>query len=471
MNNHRAASSFLLRNWSFYACTKESGRPWPRSIPQHWQVVRLKRVAQIRYGLGEPPPELSDGIPIIRATNVERGRINEKGMMFVDPQQVPSQRDAILRQDDIIVVRSGAYTGDSALIPLEYEGAVAGYDMVVRAKTCNARFLSYTLLSLTILHHQIDLCRLRAAQPHLNAEELGNCLLILPTIAEQLSIVKFLNSATAKIDALIAKKQRLIELLNEKRAAIISHAVTKGLYPNVPMKDSGIEWLGEIPVHWKACRLKHVAETGLKNGLFKTKDQFGRGVKLVNVVDMYRDDFLVDLENLERVEAGTDEIDAYKVRDGDIFFVRSSLKMEGVGSSALVYGVVENTVFECHLVKASPVAKLVLPLYLVNYLNSALVRQRLVALAETTTMTTIAQPKLAALEVLLPPLEEQVMLVEFLNEVSRNTAALVTKVRKSIQQLIEYRTALISAAVTGKIDVRNHNLPETEMELEQITEA
>src|SRR5206468_1630397 len=137
------------------------------------------------------------------------------------------------------------------------------------------------------------------------------------------------------------------------------------------------------------------------------KDQFGSGTKLVNVADLYRGNFLIDFDSLDRVETEQDEYETFKVSSGDIFFVRSSLKLEGVGSSASIIEVPEPTVFECHVVRINPSSKLVISKYLINYLNSPLVRQRLVALAETTTMTTIAQPGLASLEIIVPPTSEQ----------------------------------------------------------------
>jgi type I restriction enzyme S subunit len=107
---------------------------------------RLQRISSIRYGLGDPPQQLVDGLPFIRATNVTKGQVVAHEMQFVDPKDVPWNRDPVLRSGDIIVVRSGAYTGDSAIIPEEYDGAIAGYDMVLRSRPGAARFLAWTLL-------------------------------------------------------------------------------------------------------------------------------------------------------------------------------------------------------------------------------------------------------------------------------------------------------------------------------------
>jgi len=153
---------------------KDSGVEWLGEIPEHWKVLLLKRIANIRYGLGQPPPEILYGTPLIRATNVKSGRIFQKDMIYIDPKQVPESRNAVLAAGEIIVVRSGAYTGDSALIPEEYHGSIAGYDMVTTVKEGSNQFIAWQLLSSEVRYIQFAFHQLRAAQPHLNAEELNN---------------------------------------------------------------------------------------------------------------------------------------------------------------------------------------------------------------------------------------------------------------------------------------------------------
>jgi len=206
---------------------KDSRVEWLGEIPAHWEVTQLKRSASIRYGLGEPPKLLNDGLPFIRATDISSGRISNFEMQYIDPKDVPWSRNPILRTGDIVIVRSGAYTGDSAIIPKEYDGAIIGYDMVIRPRRgLNSNFLGWALLSKYMLNAQIELERMRAAQPHLNAEELGIIILLLPPMLEQQTIVKFLDSETMRIDALVAKVKDVILRLKEYRSALISAAVT-----------------------------------------------------------------------------------------------------------------------------------------------------------------------------------------------------------------------------------------------------
>jgi len=219
-------SQAVTRGLDPTAPLRPSGIPWLGDVPEHWEIGPLKHLAKIKYGLGQPPSAMDDGLPLLRATNVERGKINSTGLMFIDPSDVPYDRDPVLRTNDIIVVRSGAYTGDSAIVPAQYDGAIAGYDMVVRAKTADPFFLAYGLLSTPILNNQIDLLRMRAAQPHLNAEELGECLFFVPPVPEQRAIVAYLDRETARMDGIAQAVRTQTEKVREYRQALISAAVT-----------------------------------------------------------------------------------------------------------------------------------------------------------------------------------------------------------------------------------------------------
>ena len=205
---------------------KDSGVEWLGEIPGHWEIMNLKRIAKVRYGLGQPPSELINGLPLIRATNIKRGQISDENMLFIDPDEVPEGRDAVLSEGEIIVVRSGAYTGDSAIIPLKYAGAIAGYDTVLTIKKGSNHYFAWQFLSTEIYDLEFGFYKLRAAQPHLNAEEIKETMVIVPLINEQHAIAAFLDRKTAKIDFLISKIQEAIEKLQEYRIALISAAVT-----------------------------------------------------------------------------------------------------------------------------------------------------------------------------------------------------------------------------------------------------
>ena len=205
---------------------KPSGVEWLGEVPEGWDLARIKSVAQVRYGLGQPPPEKDGGLPLIRATNVSRGHILEHDMVYVDPQEIPQNREAFLSEGEIIVVRSGAYTADSAIIPPQYEGAVTGYDMVLKPTGVLPKFLAMALLTRYLRDDQLIINSTRAAQPHLNAEELGSALVVLPPTEEQTNIATYLDDRTASLDAAVAQALRQIDLMNEYRTRLIADVVT-----------------------------------------------------------------------------------------------------------------------------------------------------------------------------------------------------------------------------------------------------
>lgn len=219
-------SQAVTRGLDPNAPLKDSGIEWLGKIPAHWEVRKLKRVGSVRYGLGQPPPEVIDGVPLIRATNVYRGTIQDAGMIFISAKDVPEGRNAMLKAGEIIVVRSGAYTGDSALVPAAYEGAVAGYDMVFTTHHGCNRYYAWQMLTPHVLDVQFHSCRIRAAQPHLNAEELQETQVVVPPTDEQSAIANHLDFETARIDKLVARIVDHIETLREHRTALISAAVT-----------------------------------------------------------------------------------------------------------------------------------------------------------------------------------------------------------------------------------------------------
>lgn len=207
--------------------TRATGASVLPIVPVSWGFRRLKSVATIRYGLGQPPVELSSGVAMIRATDVDAGTIRRGNFLRVDPDDLPRGRNPYLKADEIIVVRSGAYTGDSAIVPADLQGMVAGYDMVVTATRASPRFLAYCLLSRYVLEGQIFLLTLRAAQPHLNAEELGGIQLALPpTLQEQEAIVDFVDVKFGELNRLRATIQAQVATLTAYRKSLIHECVT-----------------------------------------------------------------------------------------------------------------------------------------------------------------------------------------------------------------------------------------------------
>ncbi len=191
-------------------------------------LAPLKRFAGVSYGLGQPPTLVEEGIPILRATNVERGRINPKGLVYANRADLPLDRCPLLSAGEILVVRSGAYTGDSALVTDQWAGSAPGYDLrLTPHASIEPRYLAYSLLSSRSIR-EMKVLSSRAAQPHLNAEELGEVLVIVPPLAKQRAVADYLDAETGRIDALTAKKQQLLQLI-EERLHCAADGIVEGL--------------------------------------------------------------------------------------------------------------------------------------------------------------------------------------------------------------------------------------------------
>ena len=179
-------------------------------MPKEWKVMKLGETSNVRYGLGQPPALETNGIPMIRATNIKRGKIVKEGLIFLSPNAVPKSRDPFLRVGDILVVRSGAYTGDVALVTKEWDGAVAGYDLIVTPlDTIDSQFLAYYLLSSSVQKRHFFGLKVRSAQPHLNSSQVKETPIPIPPLPEQRNIAGVLGTVDERLELLRKRKERL----------------------------------------------------------------------------------------------------------------------------------------------------------------------------------------------------------------------------------------------------------------------
>jgi type I restriction enzyme S subunit len=435
-----------------YPRYKPSGIDWLGEVPEGWNIMRLSYLTACLDGRRIP-------------LNGEERSYRQGEYPYWGANGVLDHIDSWLFDEPLVLLgEDGAPFFDPYKEVAFYVTGkiwVNNHAHVLRVSAdADARFLVH-VLNCTAYGVFID----GSTRDKLTQSDMNAIPIPCPSLSEQRAIAHFLDATTTKLDTLVVKKRALIERLKEKRTALISRTVTRGLPPDVAraaglnphpkLKPSGIEWLGEVPVNWDVTRLKNVIKGGLANGLFKTKEYFGSGTRLINVYDAYRKEFLVDEQSLERVEATPSELNAYRVQSGDIFFVRSSLKVEGVGRAVCCLSPAEDLVFECHLVRARPRLERITPVFLITFLNSCFGIHWLISQANTVTMATLGQTKIMDLPVLVPPRVEQGAIADYLDRETVKIDRMVEKVEAAIERLQEYRTALITAAVTGKIDVRS----------------
>ena len=446
----------MIKDHRRYPVYKPSGIPWLDNLPEHWELARIKSIGCIRYGLGQPPRESASGLPLIRATNISSGRILEKDLLRVDPIDVPVGRDAFLREKEIIVVRSGAYTADSAIVPEKYAGAVAGYDMVLTVKKAMPEFIALTLLTSYLKADQLIVESTRAAQPHLNAEELGKSAVLLPPLNEQAIIVRYLDQADERIQAYISAKEKLIALLEEQRQAVIHQAVTRGLDPNVKLNPSGVEWLGEVPEHWEVRRMKTLGEaliglTYSPNDVVEPEE----GTLVLRASNIF-DREIVDADN---VYVRCQIPEKLIAKTGDILICSRSGSRNLIGKNAQI---------DVNSAGASFGAFMTLLRgpnnnYLHQILNSNIFKHQSGSFM-TSTINQLTLGMLNDMQIPFPPAEEQHAIMRYLSKKTRNMESVIRSARHQIELMQEYRTRLIADVVTGKLDVRKaaEDLPQLE---------
>tara|TARA_R110001583_G_scaffold69868_1_gene198015 strand:+ start:2176 stop:3006 length:831 start_codon:yes stop_codon:yes gene_type:complete len=248
-----------------YSEYKSAKSTWIDILPSHWDRAPIKHsvVTPVTDGPHETPVFLDEGVPFLSAEAVKNNALDfSKKRGFITPAQhsVYSQK-CLPRRDDIFMVKSGNTTGALAIVETDEVFNIWSPLAVIRvnAKKILPRYAFYSMQS-EYFQTSVQLSWSQGTQPNIGMGVIENLHTPVPPVSEQTSITTFLDHETAKIDTLIDKQQQLIQLLKEKCQAVISHAVTKGLDPNVPMKDSGVEWLGEVPEHWSVCTIKYALE-------------------------------------------------------------------------------------------------------------------------------------------------------------------------------------------------------------------
>jgi type I restriction enzyme S subunit len=413
---------------------KDSRVEWLGEIPEGWQICKLKFMAKIRNGQDYKHVEADEGYPVLGSG----GRFTHAMEYMYDQESVLLGRKGTI--DKPLYVNEPFWTVDTMYY--------TEIDKIIPAK-----YLYY--LAKTI---QFDKFSTNTALPSMTQENLGNYAFAVPKgEIEKSSIANFLDHETAKIDTLIEKQQQLIALLKEKRQAVISHAVTKGLNPDAPMKDSGVEWLGEVPAHWIRIKFGLTNTSAILGGNYPAGEG-EEGLPLIKMGNIGRGN--INLQKIEYLSLGEEYEDEHILSQGDFLFnTRNSLDL--VGKVAIWKGELADALYNSNILRISFNSKFVSNSSFMNYLFNSdygLGQLRLIAKG-TTNVAAIYYKELKNLFFALPPLDEQVMISKFIDDNTERIEVLIRKSSSVISLLQERRTALISAAVTGKIDVRNWQPP------------
>ncbi len=411
---------------------KDSGVEWLGEVPAHWEVVPMKRLLDIQNGSDHKHVEVEEGHPVYGS-----------GGVFAFASDFLHDGDSVLlgRKGTIdrpLFVNGRFWTVDTMYWSRIRAGAVP-------------KFAYYSALSIPF-----SLYSTNTALPSMTKGALNSHPVLLPTWSEQLNVVAFLDREISKIDALVAEQERLIALLKEKRQAVISHAVTKGLNPDGPMKDSGIDWLGCVPEAWTVTPLRYLVHS-VGQGWSPQCESYAAdldseyGVLKVGAVNGGVLDPYENKKLPPELEPPTD----LAIRAGDLMISRANTR-ELVGRAAVADADHPRLLLCDKLYRLRFRRSSQLPNFIVRYLTTPAIREQieLGASGASSSMLNISQSVILDLPVPLPPEDEMMTILEFCAQGAQQTSELIAQAERAVDLLLERRAALITAAVTGQIDVR-----------------
>lgn len=411
----------------------------------------VQYVARVSYGMGQPPPLSEDGVPILRATNIARGKITTKHLQRAALSDLPLDRAPLLESGEILVVRSGAYTGDSAIVTDKWAGSAPGYDLRLTPdpSRVDPRFLSWCLLS-DYSQDQFELKKLRAAQAHLNADELAQSRVPMPSLEVQLRVADMLDAETARIDTLIAKNQAASGLMSRRATETIARVVTEGATSG-QLCATTLEWAPAIREEWKVAPYQYVARIGTGHTPSRAEDAYWQDCDIPWVTT-------TDVKHLRpgRIEV----LKETEVKISDLGLRNSAATMHPAGTVFLsrtasvgfsgIMGVDMATSQDFFTWTCGPG---LLPEYLLYVLRGMKSRGHFDRMMYGSTHKTIYYDELAQLRGPLPPLDEQRQAVERIRQTLAPLHSAMDRMDDMTRLLRTRRQALITAAVTGQITV------------------
>lgn len=427
----------MIRPYMEYQPTDIS---WLGQVPAHWVKNKFK------FLLNEKTKVQNLALPC--------GSISFGRVVFKDSERLSEETKAAYQE-----VLSGEFLINPLNLNYDLKSlrtALADIDVIVSSgyivlkslDVVDKAYLRWLLYLFDVRHMKTLGAGIRQT---ISFKDIADCAVYIPSDTEQQAIAIFLDRETQRIDSLIEEKQTFIQLLKEKRQTLINHVVTKGLNPNVEMHNSGIEWIGQVPKHWVIRRLKHTST--LQSGIAKGKDNVGKEtlsvpmLRVANVQDGY-----VKLDDVHEINVLPHEVERYELKDGDV------LMNEGGDNDKLGRGMVwkeqikpcihQNHVFVIRVTDIEPE-------WLGWITQSAYAKFYFFRVSkQSTNLASISSTNVKEIHLLIPPIDERKLIMEYLEKQTNKLNLLVQDVEQSIVLLKERRTSLISAAVTGKIDVR-----------------
>ena len=441
-----------------YDSYKDSGVEWIGEIPRHWEITKIKNIASIFGRIGfrgytvEDIVEKGNGAISLSPSNLIEQKLDLSKGTYISWDKYHESPEIQIDNGDVILVKT-ASVGKVGYVEFLTEPATLNPQLVVfKNVKIDNKFLYYLLIS-PIIQTQIQSDLVGGVVPTLSQLIIKNYYIPQNTLEEQTTIANFLDQKTTQIDDLIAKKERLIQLLEEERTAIINQAVTKGLDPTVPMKDSGIEWLGEIPAHWEVKRIKHttyvkgrIGWKGLRSDEFlEFSDSY-----VVTGTDFYNG--RIKWETCYQVPIDRYEDDPFiKLQNDDLLITKDGT----IGKIAIVKDMPKIATLNSGVFLPRPLVNEYYQEFMYWILYSEVFKTFYDFNKSGSTIQHLYQNVFNEFKYPLPPMKEQTEIINHINIKTKELDLVISKTKQEIELLKEYKTALISEVVTGKVDVRN----------------
>jgi type I restriction enzyme, S subunit len=445
---------------STYSQYKQVGIPWLGELPQHWSVKKIKHSTYLKGRVGwkglTSEEYLDDGYAyLVTGTDFTTKFIDWRTCHCVDKARYEDDPFIQLQNGDLLITKDGTIGKLAIIAGLDRPACLNSGIFLVRPKSDYTTEFMFWLLQSECFERFCDLSSMGSTIQHLYQNVFENFSFPVPNGTEQRAIAGFLTREIGKIDALIAEQQRLLELLAEKRLATISHAVARGLNPKVPMKDSGVEWLGLVPSHWDAVPLKHLCQL-LKDGTHLPPPRVDIGVPLLSVRNINDSAFaLREDDSMISRDDYSELCRAFSPMAGDVL-------MAIVGATLGKVAVIPDGLVDFHIQRSlaifRPSEKLQAK-WLFYCISSRAFQRLLWENAGFSAQPGIYLGTLKEFKIPLPSSSEQLALCDFLDSELMKLDSVRVESESAIDLLRERRGALIAAAVTGKIDVRN-DVPE-----------
>ena len=433
---------------------KDSGIEWIGEIPEGWEIIPVKYLAKYNYDtLAEScSPDFEFSYIDIGSVTYTDGITNYQNFKFKD---APSRARRIVHSGDILVSTVRTYLRAVACVNEHQLPQIASTGFLVLQadiSKIHPHFLMYSVLSDNFIC-KVEANSVGISYPAINASQIVHFKLPIPQLSEQFLLVTYLDRQCSEIDALLSKTLSSIEEYKKLKQAVITQAVTKGVRGEREMKDSGVEWIGEIPKEWRKTQLRHCAtiKSGITLGKSYSKDTVlieRPYLRVANVQGGY-----VDLNDLATIEVTPDEDLKYRLHSGDVLMTEGGDR-DKLGRGCVWHGEIEPCLHQNHVFAVQTNETILLPEFL-EYLTASDVGRSYfdVTAIKTTNLACTSSSKVLAFTIPLPPIEEQIEIVNFIKKRSLELNKLIMKKELLVQELENYKKSLIYEVVTGKREV------------------